>query len=170
MANNSNWKLTQLQKISEKDPLRVELMLDSLCETHPELLSELAISALEQGQISAQDCARMLKLSLEDVENKLQALRRSSESGRAVVVVSENRVAKLADGHVCVWEIVRELRRLGSLERVSEYFPALSRCELDAAVAYAEENSEEIEALIHKYELILERRRSEYPFACLNAS
>jgi uncharacterized protein (DUF433 family) len=66
---------------------------------------------------------------------------------------------------VAVWEIVREYRKIGSVERLERSFPSLTRGELAAALKYAEHNPEEIENRILRYEDVRHRRLLQYPYA-----
>jgi uncharacterized protein (DUF433 family) len=82
-------------------------------------------------------------------------------------VLDEERgnVARLAEARIPIWEIVREFRKLGSVELLREAFPFLTPSELVAAMRYAEAHPSEIEAQIQQFESLIERRKTEYPFA-----
>ncbi len=161
------WQLDQLKRLSQVDPERVETMLNTLWKSYPGLLADVAIAAVDQEQFSVADCAALLGIETSAVETRLRAFRQvqaNADCQWAVVVDNNSSVAKLADSSISVWEIVREFRKLGSVERLTESFPSLAKSELAAALVYAEQNPAEIEEQILKYEEMLNKRRSEYPF------
>jgi uncharacterized protein (DUF433 family) len=160
----SLWAVTQFGRLAEQDPERADRLLEALWEAHPNLLSELAISAVASDELSIEECARVMMTSADEVEKRL-SLSTSEGDGAASLILVDGGVARLADARVCVWEIVRELRRHGSVECLCESYPGLTKVELEAALAYAASNTEEVEALITRYEGMLERRRAEYPYA-----
>lgn len=162
-----SWQLAQLQRLSTTDPERVETILNTLWNSYPGLLNDLGIAAVDQEQLSVDDCAVLLSIDSAAVEAKLVEFRQKNtkcDYDWAVVVDHQSSVAKLVDSHVAVWEIVREFRKLGSVERLTEAFPSLPKSELAAALVYAEQNPSEIESQIIKYEEVLQRKRAEYPF------
>lgn len=161
------WQLGQLQRLAVTDSERVETILNTLWNSYPGLLSDLAIAAVDQEQLSVDSCAKLLKIDVLEVERCLVEFRqKNAKFGYDLAVVVENgsSIAKLIDSQVAVWEIVREFRKLGSVERLTEAFPTLPKSELAAALVYAEQNPSEIEAQISKYETILQKKRDEYPF------
>lgn len=161
------WQLGQLQRLSQTDPERVETILNTLWNSYPGLLSDLAIAAVDQEQLSVDACAELLDKQTSEVEEALVEFRQKSAKFNydwAVVVDNGSSIAKLVDSHVAIWEIVREFRKLGSVERLTEAFPSLPKSELAAALVYAEQNPSEIEDQINKYETILQKKRAEYPF------
>jgi uncharacterized protein (DUF433 family) len=157
------WQIKQLQRLASMDPERVETMLNTLCRQYDGLFGELAILATDQEEISVERCAQILGLTQDEVESRLHAFRMAIRTERAVV--HDGTVARLYEGRVPVWEVVREYRKLGSVERLSESFPSLTQGELAAALKYAEANPQEIEGQIARYEEVLVKRRAEYPFA-----
>lgn len=160
------WQWLQLQRLSCVDRERAEQVLNTLWSTFPGLYEEMSISAVDQEMLSIDECAMRLSISPSLVEEKLLAYRRCAVSMDSAVVRDETKhVARLAQGQIAVWEVVREYRKLGSVERLTETFPGLSEGELAAALRYAETNSGEIECLITEYENVLAKRRAEYPFA-----
>lgn len=162
-----SWQLGQLRRLAQFDTERVETMLNTIWNSYPGLLEELAIAAVDQEQLSVGDCALLLKVPSCEVEARLIEFRGRTAPKQcdwAVVVEDGSSIAKLADSHIAVWEIVREYRKLGSVERLTEAFPSLPKSELAAALVYAEQNPGEIETQIMRYEEILEKKRSEYPF------
>jgi uncharacterized protein (DUF433 family) len=159
------WQLRQLSRMAAQDPERVEEMLNTLWASYPGLFKELALAALDQGEIERDRCADLLMEAEEQVERDLETYRRRPAVSDFAVVQDDARVARLAEGRVAVWEIVREFRKLGSVERLVDAFPALTRGELAAALSYAEKHPQEIEDQICRYEAALRQRRAEYPFA-----
>jgi len=161
------WQLAQLARLSKTDSERVETILNALWRSYPGLLGDLAVAAVDQEQLTVGDCADLLHITIPEVEERLHRFRNSSkpcEYERAVVMDSSSRVAMLPESRIAVWEIVREYRKLGSVERLTEAFPSLPKSELAAALVYAEQNPGEIETQISRYEEILSRKRAEYPF------
>jgi uncharacterized protein (DUF433 family) len=160
------WQLGQLQRLSALDPERVESILNTLWNSYPGLMADLAVAAVDQEQLSVDRCAELLHTSSEDIEARLVCFRqRNVRAERLAIVEDERSEATLAVGGIKVWEVVRAYRRLGSVERLVEAFPAIPTTELAAALTYADKNSAEIEAQISKYEEVLKKRRAEYPFA-----
>ncbi|HVL37914.1 MAG TPA: hypothetical protein VM328_00860 [Fimbriimonadaceae bacterium] len=149
--------------MGQLDPERAETILNTLWCVQPGLLDELAVSAVDQEELSIGECASLLEISAEQVEERLIAFRRRVQLVD-LCVVRDRDVAKLAQGQVAVWEVVREYRKLGSVIRLKEAFPALSEGELAAALIYAEEHPAEIEDKINEFETMVVRRRAEYPF------
>jgi uncharacterized protein (DUF433 family) len=142
-------------------------MLNTLWNSYPGLLDELAIAAVDQEQLSVDDCAKLLGKDVQAVEQRLVEFRQGHSavvSELAVVIGENSSIAKLADSHVAVWEVIREYRKLGSVERLTEAFPSLPKSDLAAALVYADQNPAEIEEQMSKYEEILQKKRVEYPF------
>jgi uncharacterized protein (DUF433 family) len=162
---NEPWQLQQLTRLAYNDPERLETVLNTLWRSFPGLLPEVAIAAVDQESLSVDDCARLLEISPAEVEERLVAFRQHAvRTDRAVVHHGDRNVAKLVEGQVCVWEVVRQYRKLGSVERLSQAFPAVPKHELAAALKYAELHPYEIENQIQEYEAVLARKRAEYPF------
>jgi uncharacterized protein (DUF433 family) len=183
-----HWQLIQLRRLSKIDPERVETMLNTLWNSYPGLLTDLSIAAVDQEQLSVDACAKLLNIPTSEVDQRLLEFRNRSvqkdcdwavvvdegscakladsriEDCDWAVVVDEGSCAKLADSRIAVWEIVREYRKLGSVERLTEAFPSLPKSELAAALVYAEQNPGEIESQISRYEEMLQKKRAEYPF------
>lgn len=161
-----NWQLSQLGRLANVDAERLESLLNTLWEQYPGLFEQLALMALDQKQISIEYCATKLQISESECVERLKQLQRGLVESRDPLIVQEaGQVARVADGSVAVWEIVREYRKIGSLEGLIESFPSLSTGDLGAALKYGQQHPEEIEALIERYETALERRRSAYPYA-----
>jgi uncharacterized protein (DUF433 family) len=160
------WQLRQLDRLQQAQPERAESILNTLWAACPNLLGELAIAAVDQESLSIDACADLLGITSDEVEMRLIAWRRHNVTVEQAVVSDEHcrNGARLIEGQVAVWEVVREYRKLGSVERLKESFPALSEGELAAALIYAEAHPAEIESKICQYEAMLARKRSEYPF------
>jgi uncharacterized protein (DUF433 family) len=159
------WQLSQLQRLAILDPERVESLLNHLYAVEPTLLGELAVSAVDQEELSVSQCADLTGLSEEQVEAQLLTHRsRAMRSEAAVVIDPERHIARLAKGGVAVWEVVRVFRQHGTIAGLVDTFPSLSRSEMMAALAYAEKNLEEIEVQIERYEQVRQRKQAEYPF------
>ncbi len=159
------WQFTQLKRLATFDPERVETTMNTIWNAYPGLFEEVCVSAVDQEQLTVARCAEILGIAESRVEEHLHDFRSRPPQPAAAVVRDERAVARLAEGHVAVWEIVREYRKLGSVERLVDSFTSLSRGELAAALKYAEQNPREIEEQIARYEELLAKRRAEYPFA-----
>jgi hypothetical protein len=157
------WQVAQLERLSTVDRDRVESALNTLWEARPDLLSEITISALDQAQVTLERTSQILDIPESEVASRLAEFRRRALK-RSYVVVCDGSVAKLADGGLPVWEVVRVYRRLGSVEKLREAF-GLSVQTLESALAYADVNAAEINQQIDRYEALLEKRKAEYPFA-----
>lgn len=166
-ARLESWQLPQIQRLAKLDPERVETLLNTLWHQYPGLIDELAIAAVDSEDLTVDDCSELLGISPFEVEVRLLAFRRAAVPVNSAVVHdnSAKHIARLANGQVAVWEIVREYRKLGSVERLRDSFPRVSEGELAAALRYAQEHADEIEALIQEYEDVLARKRAVYPFA-----
>ena len=161
----SQWTLCELCRIAHNDHQRVDRIVEALWAAHPRLLGELAISAVEHGEISAEDAAEVLGVSPEEVLSRVETFRRTERPSVPIVEDDGTGVARLAEGHVPVWEVVREYRKSNSYDDLAAAFPALTQTELDAAITYGNEHREEIDKLIVKYQNMQDRKKAEYPFA-----
>lgn len=166
-ANTEPWQLSQLNRLATLDPERVENILNTLWKSYPNLYSELAILAVDQEQLSVEECASRLEIDDECVIEKLIQFRRAAPLDLAVVhdACGAKSVARIADYGIAVWEVVREYRKLGSVERLKDSFPAVPEGQLAAAMRYAQENPEEIDGQIREYETMMGKLRAEYPYA-----
>ncbi len=158
------WQLQQLQRMASLDPERVETVLNTLWNSYPGLFEELAVSAVDHEALTLDECAERIGTDSAEVGRQLFAFRTTCVREDRLVVL-DGTVARLSEGQVAVWEVVREYRKLGSVERLAAAFPSLTQRELAAALKYAEANPEEIEAQITRYEEAVGKRRAEYPFA-----
>lgn len=158
------WQVAQLARLSTIEPERVESGLNALWTERPELLEQVTIAGASAGDITPCEAGRILGISQAEAETKIADFNRKSLK-RCCLVVCESGVAKLADGGIPVWEVVRVHRKLGSLEKLHQAFGGTSPETLDSALAYAESNREEIDHQIERYEEMVERKRAEYPYA-----
>jgi uncharacterized protein (DUF433 family) len=162
----ADWQLGELQALANFDPERVETILNTLWASYPGLHQELLINALEEGRITEQDAIRTLGVS----PAELAALRKSHDAAPtgmpalALVELAEGHAARLSGCRVNVWEVVREYRKLGSVDRLEDAFHGVSIAELAAALEYARLNPAEIQDQIDRYEALLEHRREQYPY------
>lgn len=165
-AINEPWQLSQLNRLAGIDSERVETILNTLWNSYPGLYSELAILAVDQEQLSLDECAHRLGITPDEVLQKLIQFRRAAPLDLALVPDRNGQcVARIADFGIAVWEVVREYRKLGSVERLKESFPAVPEAQLAAAMRYAQENPDEIDGQIRAYEDMAGKFRAEYPFA-----
>lgn len=158
------WQLTQLARLAKRDPERLEGILNTLWGLFPNLRAELAISAVDQGEATVSEAAEALAISEEEVRSLLAAFRREPEQSGEAEVVASQRGAMVEDSQMFVWEIVREYRKIGSIEALTQSFPGLTTGQLAAALRYAEKHPDEIEDAISTYEKHRQRRRDVYPF------
>ena len=161
----SHWALNELCRLASRDPQRADRIAEALWSAHPRLLGELAISAVEHGEITAEQAAEVLAVSPEEVLSRVETFRKAKLPGAPILEEDGTGVARLAEGHVPVWEVVCEYRKTQSIDDLAKAFPALSNAELDAALTYGKEHGEEIDRLIEQYERMQDRKRAEYPFA-----
>lgn len=138
----ADWQVMELARLGQTDRKRAERALNALWAAMPGLFEELARSAgvpcEEEGLFSPPF---------------------------ALVETSAGAVARLAESRVAVWEVVRVHRRCGSLEELCAAFPSVERGELEAALIYGEAHEAEIDALIARYESMVEHKRAQYPYA-----
>lgn len=158
------WQLAQLERMAVSNPAALERALNSLYEAEPDLCEAIVVGAVDQEEISIPHAAQTLQVSEMEIEEKLAAYRKKNLKQHCVVIC-EGAVAKIADGGVPIWEIVRVHRQLGCFDKLSEAFTGVSPQMLTSALAYAELNGDEIEIQITRYEQMIERKRAEYPYA-----
>lgn len=120
---------------------------------------------------------RLKQMALKDpkrVERALNALWQQDRSlmedivadgAESLVTSDETGCARLSGCKIAVWEVVREHRKLGSVDRLCRAFPTLSVEQIDAALDYALSHPGDIEERIVAFEDVLVRRRSAYPFS-----
>lgn len=154
------WQLTQLVRLATLEPARCGRAMQTLFHHDPGLFTELVVMALDQDQISRERAAELLGLSIPETEARLEAFRdRDLSPDRVVVADSINGQARLRDSRVYVWEIVREYRKLGSVQRLEDSFPVLTKAEIAAALKYAQAHPEAIETQIRRFEEVASRRQ-----------
>jgi uncharacterized protein (DUF433 family) len=159
------WQLQQLQRLAKCDPERAESILNTVWAMYPALRAELAVAAVEQGEITVEECCKTLGWAPAEVERQVATLRQHLVEQQTTRILETERGARVEDSQVFVWEIVREYRKLGSVDRLTEAFPGLSVAQLGSALAYARTHPQEIECAISAYEDMQAKKRLEYPYA-----
>jgi uncharacterized protein (DUF433 family) len=160
------WQLNQLSKLSNLDQQRVETMLNTLYRQYPDLFQELVIMAVHANEITIERGAELLQMPTAEIDARVQVYRRQEAVAiQEIKLDQDSRIARLQSGGVAIWEIVRELRKLGSVDRIESSFPALTKKDIAAALRYAQLHPEEIERQIKDYEDSLSRKRIVYPHA-----
>lgn len=150
MTSQAKWQLDQLQRIGQRTPERLEELLTAMWNRYPNLLEELAIMAIDEGQISLEDGAKMLELSISEVEERLEHFHNTGDHRIDLV----DGVAKLVNSGIAVWEVAREFRETQDVEALAALYPSLPMSEIKAAIRYAEAHPEEVNAMIEKFELV----------------
>jgi uncharacterized protein (DUF433 family) len=158
------WQIAQLERLAQTDPSALEDALNAVYTARPDIVEFVVIGGVDQEEISVKEASQLLQKSEDAIEALLCAHRRRTLKQQCVVIC-EGAIARIADGGIPIWEIVRTYRQVGSLERLSEVFAGISAPVLQAALAYAEVNRDEIDDQIGRYEEMLERKRAEYPYA-----
>ena len=127
------WQMPQLQRLAKLAPQRVESLFNTLWIQYPGLYEALAIAAVDQEMLSVEACADLLQVPTWVVEEKLIQDRRSTVSIESAVVHddSHKNVARLANGQVGVWEVVREYRTMGSVEQLRGLFAECAKLDDD---------------------------------------
>ena len=147
-------------------PERVEEAMHRLFELDPGLRNDLVIGAVDQEMITVQQAAEYTGMSSEEIDRRLVDFRMlMAQRDVKIEKLHDKAVARVVGAGISVWEIVRESRRVGDFERLRETFPALTQNELNLALSYGREHAAEIDDEIRRYEQVLARRRTEYPFA-----
>jgi uncharacterized protein (DUF433 family) len=160
-----DWQLRQLQRLATLEPQRVEALMNYLYGVEPKLLNDLAIAAVEAGDLTLEQGAAVTGMHPEDVADYAQRwTEKSMHPDMLVVFDPEKGTALCAESRIPVWEIVATQRRLGTVAELTERFPSIPASELMAAVDYAARHPEEIEAEIERYESLRRRTSEEYPF------
>ncbi len=161
------WLISQIGQLAKSNPERFRQLIEVIQAHSPEIYEELAIMAVEHGQMTASECAVCLETDEKAVDFRLEVYRRdASENIDTVLIHSDlGGVARLAASQVTVWEVVREYRKVGSVESLKTAFPGLTESELRAALVYAGRNPDEIGAKIKQYEEFIQRTKTAYPFA-----
>jgi len=164
---NESWLIEQIVRLAHSNPERFRQLVDVVQSEAPEIYEELAIMAVEHGQMTPSECAVCLATDEQSVDFRLEVYRRdASESIDTVLIQSDPAgVARLAASQVTVWEVVREYRKVGSVANLKTAFPGLTESELRAALVYAGRNPDEIGAKIKQYEEFIQRTKTAYPFA-----
>ncbi|MBN8689218.1 MAG: DUF433 domain-containing protein [Armatimonadetes bacterium] len=159
------WPILQLQRMTRYMPDRVEEAMNRLFELDPGLRNDLVIGAVDQEMLSMEQAAEFTCMSVDEIEQRLMEFRTQMAYREVRIESSGTGPAKLVGTGISVWEIVRELRRLGSESAISKSFPSLSKHEITVALRYASEHESEMEEQIRNYEAVVQRRQNEYPYA-----
>ncbi|MBL8060335.1 MAG: hypothetical protein JNK63_06425 [Chthonomonas sp.] len=147
-------------------PERVDEAMHRLFELDPHLRNELVIGAVDQEMLTVQQAADYTGMSTDEIDARLVEFRTlMAQRDVRIEKPSEKAVARVVGAGISVWEIVREQRRVQSIDALRKSFPALSKLELEMALAYANEHPDEINGEIEQYEQVLARRQAKYPFA-----
>lgn len=160
------WQITQLERLAKLRPQFAEQALTELWEARPDLFEQITLGAIDQGEVSVERGAELLGVSQEDVLERLATFRNATTVHDCAVVhdSTNGKIARLAESQVAIWEIVREFRKLGSIDALLDHYPSLTRGELETAVRYSQSHPDEIEHQISQYESMLDKKRAEYPF------
>lgn len=162
----TNWATLQLQRMTRFFPERVDEAMLRLFELDPGLRNDLVIGAVDQEMLTVQQAAEYTGMAVEEIDGRLMEFRTlMAQRDSKIEKMSDKAVARVVGAGISVWEIVREYRRVGEFELLRESFPALTLTELTMAINYGKEHSDEIDREIERYEQVVARRRSEYPFA-----
>jgi uncharacterized protein (DUF433 family) len=166
-ASLGHWLIPQLERLGKTDSRRIEELLDVVRAYRPDLLDELALMAVEHGQLTHEEAAEILGSDTVVVAIRLQTLRDAFDEAvqGQTIVKDKNGVAKIDGKPVSVWEVVREYRRTDSVDAMKGALGSLTESEIRAALVYAGRNPDEIGAQIRAYEEVVERSKAAYPFA-----
>lgn len=161
------WLIPQLTRLAKANPERYETFWRRVQQNQPDIFEELALMAVDRGDLTAETCAVCLETDVSSVAVRLEIYRQveGNETTGVMIETDEHGVARLGDTGIKVWEIVHKYRELGSIEALKESYLALTDAELRAALRYSDRNAEEIEARISEYEKIVERTKAAYPFS-----
>lgn len=154
MRSFEPWQLTQLQRLGEINPARLEELLQALWNRYPFLYEELVISAIDAGSLSLQEGSDKLSMPEDILQAKLEHFHNTGDHRIDMI----GGVARLVSSQVAVWEVYRDFERSGSLDHLVSSFPGIPISELKAALRYAEAHQEEIKALIDRYEAAYKSR------------
>jgi uncharacterized protein (DUF433 family) len=161
-----DWIFPQLERLATERPERLAQVLEVLLREIPELSGELAAMAVEEKMITPEAAAEFLGVSAKEMANRVKEIQQvlEAETGHARIARDATGVARLVGHPVAVWEVVREYRRLGSVEAVKAVMP-LSEVDIRLALNYAGRNPDEIGSQIQSYEEHVERSRAAYQYA-----
>lgn len=151
--------------MSAADPERFDLLVDHLRTFQPELFEDLALTALDEGDLSEEACAVVLSTDLSSLTERLETYRESDNGNPIAIALDDFGVARLTRSRLAVWEVVREYRLAGSLDSTEATFAGITPAEVRAALKYAEQHEEEINKRIAAYDDFQERAKAAYPFS-----
>lgn len=160
------WQAAEIARLAKSRPDQFQRLISVIQVHAPEVYEQLAIMAVEHGGMSSSECAACLETDEQAVDFRLEIYRRDASEGDSTVLITSDKsgTARLAASQITVWEVVREYRKLGSVERLKSAFPSLSESELRAALVYAGRNPDEIGAKLMQYEEHIQRTKAAYPF------
>lgn len=166
-TSSEHWLASQLGRLAKTNPERFESFARRVQASQPDIWEELALMALQNGDLNTEACAICLETDPGSVAVRLEIYRQVEDNETAGVVIEtdEHGVARLSEAGVNVWEIVYKHRDLGSIEALKEAYLALTDGELRAALGYADRHPDEIDARIAEYEKIIGRKKAAYPFS-----
>jgi uncharacterized protein (DUF433 family) len=167
MMTKPQWHLAQLLRMTRFFPERVEDAVSRLFESDPELRNDLVIGAVDQEMLSIEQAADFTGMIPSEIETRLIEFRNQMAFREVRIEADEDRPgsAKIAGAGIFVWEIMRVLQKGGSVDAVHVAFPTLNATEIRVAVDFGNAHLTEIEAEILRYEQVVKRRQSEYPYA-----
>ena len=142
------WQLEQLRELGKENPNRLEELLQALWNRYPFLFEELAIGAVNRSVLSLEEAAEKLSCTPDNLQQKLEHYQSTGDHRITVT----GGVARLVSSQVAVWEVYRDFEKSGNLDHLMSTFPGIPISELKAALRYAEAHTEEITALIDRYE------------------
>lgn len=161
------WLIPQIQRLARSRPERLEGLISRIKAVSPELYEELALAAVEHGELSPEGCSEALSIEIDEVGRRLETYRRdlSEAMDEELVVLDSAKVARIRGSLITVWEVVREFRKLQSVAELRAAFPSVTELELRSALCYAGRHPDEITQQIAKYELMRSGTKEAYPFA-----
>jgi len=155
-----SWQFESLATLFNEQPVVADSLFSAFLVQNPELWNQIVVTGVRDGYLPIAEAARRTGLSEEEVSERVRNAGPSKV--RRNVIEMNGQGARLVASGLYVWEIIRQLRLLGSVEALREHF-SLSREELTAARVYAAQNSDEVEAQINAFEDMKNRRNVEYP-------
>lgn len=154
------WQIEQLLALLKESPDAVLGPVATLFAANPDLYHSVVVRGVSTGAISVEEAGRQTPLSEQDIAERARSISPSQPSQATIEMNGKG--ARLVGSGLYVWEIIRELRRLGSVDGLREQY-SLTDDELVAARVYAAENSEEVESQIGAFEELKNRKHAEYP-------
>ena len=98
-----DWALCSLCRLAERDPQRGERILEALWEAHPRLLGELGVLAVDYGEVSIEEAAAPLGLSVEEMQSRVEAFRTAERpAARGETLVGGTGEGLVTGGCMCL--------------------------------------------------------------------